>query len=66
MLPANTRPRQVRPTYTEPLYFTHEQLTRFRQYHALYRTGYYQRDEAAERRLEFARWLNQHGKLSEE
>lgn len=46
--------------------FTDEQLTRFRLYRAIYRTGYYQRDPAVERRLEFARWLYQHGKLSEE
>lgn len=42
--------------------FTPEHITRFR----LYRTGLYQRDGAAERRLKIARWSYQHGKLSAE
>lgn len=65
MLPAHST-RQDQQTSLSHLYFTHEQLTRFQFYRAIYRTGYYQRDPVVDRRLEFARWLYRQGKLSEE
>lgn len=46
--------------------FTEYQLICFRLFHTIYRTGYFQLDPVVVRRLEFARWLYQHGKLSEE
>jgi hypothetical protein len=45
--------------------FTVEQITLLLRYRVRYRTGYYQRDPAVDRRLEFARWLYQQGKMSE-